>query len=525
MAPEERGRFRSNIAVISALAIFCVAGFAITRNVTSKTIGIVDLASEHAAVTPKIKVERPRPRRSGDSVSRPSSLSSTSGKLVFSQGQGAFSILSVDGVGTSNTIGQLTYTFDNQPVFSPDGNKILFRSYRDGDIGSGVQDLYIMTSDGYDAIRLTNDGTFKPDSFSFSPDSSKIVYILNGNVWKVNADGSGNTLLADRPDYISEPVFSPDGSKIIFINGGTVWRMDADGSGALALSDFGGKERARYSPDGTKIIFSAGSDVYQINALDGSNEVMLFDHNTENYLLDKPEYSPDGTKILMECRHNGANICTANADGTGFAAIGGPILERQDPVWSPDSSTIAFIARNAATNIYGIYTSTTGGMPETVYLGSANNILRYLSWQFVCQAVPTPTPTPTPSLTPTPTPIPGLISEWNANDLTANDSTGQNNGQMVNAAFLDPGKRGLGFYFDGTGGYVEVLDSNSLDVQTGDFTLSTWFEPFGSAEHYVAARELVSAARISMSGLEPILSRLSTLATKAVVTELGLLLL
>ena len=78
--------------------------------------------------------------------------------------------------------------------------------------------------------------------------------------------------------------------------------------------------------------------------------------------------------------------------------------------WSPDSSTVAFIARNNATNTYGIYTATIGGEPQLVYLENPGTPMNYLAWQPECPGTPTPTPTPGG------TPIPGLISEWNANN-------------------------------------------------------------------------------------------------------------
>ncbi|MBK9767023.1 MAG: hypothetical protein IPP63_08355 [Chloracidobacterium sp.] len=70
---------------------------------------------------------------------------------------------------------------------------------------------------------------------------------------------------------------------------------------------------------------------------------------------------------------------------------------------------------------------------------------------------------------------------------------------------IDPGKRGLGFYFMTMAGHrwriYRDSDSISLDVQTGDYTLSTWFESNQAAEHYVAGKELVMAAdQISTSG-------------------------
>jgi subtilase family serine protease len=424
-----------------------------------------------------------RPRDHKRPSGQPTGVANVSGKIVFGRGGfGRFNILTADDIGGQNSITELTNQSEQEPVFSPDGNTILFKSFRDYDSGVFSEgDLYSMNANGYDQARLTANASPKTN-YSYSPDSSQIVFIVDGNVWKMNADGSSKTQLADLVDEIIRPAFSPDGAKIIFLYDGTIWRMDADGANQAELSSPGDKDSARYSPDGLRIIFSSAQDVYTMDA-DGTNETKLIDQDDVNYDLDDPVYSPDGTKILMECRGaSGINVCTANADGSGFTPIAGTNVERSNRAWSPDSGSVAFIDRNRSTNKYAVFTSTIAGTPQLVYLEDSSNILQYLAWQSVCSSA-TPTPTPTPNS------IPGLISEWNANDLTADDSTGVNNGQFLDgAALINPGKVGYGFYFAGDGGFIEIPDSDSLDVQTGDYTLSTWFNPIAATEHYVAGK-------------------------------------
>ncbi|MBP7375943.1 MAG: PD40 domain-containing protein [Pyrinomonadaceae bacterium] len=484
MARESKSRFRSNITVLCAVALFCIAGFAVSRAVSSTGVSGSMTA---AASTPISKRPDLRSKTSSKQPVSQVALTALPGQMVFgSGGFGRFDLLSASDIGTQNNVYNLTNINEHDPIFSPDGNKILFRSYRDGDSGSGVQELYTMKPDGYDQTRLTAGMGFA-GSYAYSPDSSSIAYISDSNLWKINADGSGVVLLADFANNVENPQFSPDGTKIIFIFDGKIWQMNADGSNQVDLGILEYAERARFAPDGSKIVFSSNSEIYTANS-DGTNVVKVIDDDVVQYHLDIPEYSPNGTKLLMECRgfgpNSGINICTSNADGTGFAPLLGNILERQSPVWSPDSSAVGFIARNSATNQYGIFTAVLGQQPELVYLENDGAILHYLAWQPDCNLT-SGTPTPTPGVTP----IPGLISEWNANDSTANDSQGLNNGQFVDgAALIQPGKRGLGFYFAGDGGYINIPDSNSLDVQTGDYTISTWFNPLGSAEHYIAGK-------------------------------------
>ena len=147
------------------------------------------------------------------------------GELVFGIGGFASNLFAVTNVGTTNDLTNLTYSIERNPVFSPDGNKILFTSYRDGEFGSGYQEIYSMNPNGSDQTRLTTSDC-NLANYTFSPDSSKIAFICNGNLSTMNADGSGAVLIADYQNQITEPQYSPDGTKIIFIYDGSIWRID-----------------------------------------------------------------------------------------------------------------------------------------------------------------------------------------------------------------------------------------------------------------------------------------------------------
>ncbi|HQX55000.1 MAG TPA: CARDB domain-containing protein [Pyrinomonadaceae bacterium] len=488
MARNSVSRFRSNLTIIFAVALFCILGIAASRSEMAS--GGAFAASARSGSSDTTKPLSPRPTINGQRGSQQLAPLADRSTIVFGSGSDTVALLSITNVGTQNDVTLLTYTHERDPVFSPDGNKVAFFSYRDGEGGSGIHQIYSMNPNGMDQTRLTNMAGYK-ESMIYSPDSSKIAFINDADLWSMNADGSGAATILDKDNTISDPQYSPDGNTIIFIYDNHLWRVDPDGLNASQIVSQNYIYHARFSPDGTKIIYSSSdSDIYTMNA-NGTGEQMIIDHVEVSYSLQDPKYSPDGTKILMQCSNGEANICTADSDGQNFAALGGSVLDRANPAWSPDSSEIAFIARDSADNTSGVYVATIGGQPARIYGEGPGSQLNYLVWQPECPGtVPTPTPTPTPSGTP----IPGLISEWNANGLNANDSQGLNNGQFVhNAALIDPGKRGLGFYFyddgsDTDGGYIEIPDSISLDVQTGDYTLSTWFESNQAAEHYVAGK-------------------------------------
>jgi Tol biopolymer transport system component len=91
------------------------------------------------------------------------------------------------------------------------------------------------------AKRLTftkgSDGVLGDDGMpDFSPDGRRIVFTSNrdqqGEIYVMNANGTGPKRLTRRPGDDWAPDYSPDGAKIAFTQlPGTIWTMNADGTG------------------------------------------------------------------------------------------------------------------------------------------------------------------------------------------------------------------------------------------------------------------------------------------------------
>lgn len=125
---------------------------------------------------------------------------------------------------------------DTHPSWSPDGRAIAFsRRPCNGAVTSAT--LNVMNRGGSD-VRSLGPGE-APD---WSPDGTKILVQARGDtepeygddLWAVNADGSGRTLLTDGASIDGRtPAWSPDGTKIVFVSSRTdfdeIWLMDADG--------------------------------------------------------------------------------------------------------------------------------------------------------------------------------------------------------------------------------------------------------------------------------------------------------
>ena len=171
---------------------------------------------------------------------------------------------------------------DIHPRLNRGCNRIVFASDRAGDF----YDIFTINVDGTSLVQLTSNEVddVKP---AWSPDGTRIAFQTyrdgNAEVYAMNADGSGQTNLSNSPDYDGEPFWSPDGSKIAFTSrrsgGYRIWVMAADGSNPVMLSLQNYSENPVWSPDGSQIAYDAdndgddGQEVWSMNA-DGSAQTM-----------------------------------------------------------------------------------------------------------------------------------------------------------------------------------------------------------------------------------------------------------
>src|SRR4051794_3526132 len=127
--------------------------------------------------------------------------------------------------------------------------RIAFSSLRDGN-----SEIYVMNQDGSAQTRLTFDPA-EDTQPSWSPDGRRIAFVRAGNIFVMNADGSGQFGLTNSvgPVANSEPDFSPDGKRIAFHSNRTgifhIFVMNADGTGVAQLtSNVGNDFQPAWSP-------------------------------------------------------------------------------------------------------------------------------------------------------------------------------------------------------------------------------------------------------------------------------------
>ena len=192
-----------------------------------------------------------------------------------------------------------------------------------------TMDIFTANPDGTDLRRLTTALGYDAEA-GFSPDGSRIVFSSTrsayadnlpdeekklreidlsyfGEIYIMNADGSGQTRLTRTPGYDGGPFFSPDGSRIVwrrFNKSGTVAEihtMKLDGSDVHKVTSFDSMSWAPYfHPSGDYIIFASNKlgftnfELYLVDALGQHEPIRVTKRAGFDGL---PVFSPDGTKL------------------------------------------------------------------------------------------------------------------------------------------------------------------------------------------------------------------------------------
>ena len=136
--------------------------------------------------------------------------------------------------------------------------------------------LFAMNSDGTEQEPLFPNFGGTQSNGVWSPDGQKVAFDGSngvgdaGGIYVGDADGTGTPVQVRSTGQM--PTWSPDGTRLAFILLGHIWTMSADGSGANAITTGAHMLYPRWSPDGTQIAYldtsSGGGQVFTVRLSD-----------------------------------------------------------------------------------------------------------------------------------------------------------------------------------------------------------------------------------------------------------------
>jgi ABC-type sugar transport system substrate-binding protein len=233
---------------------------------------------------------------------------------------------------------------DWDPSWSPDGSQIAFVTNRKNGSAQG-QFIYVLNADGLNLRQLTTEkGSDRPD---WSPDGRMIAYESDGDIFFINADGSGkSTNLTNSPEQDSQPNWSPDSHRLLWLSGKdgrwNIFVMDANGSHKQQLTNDGKVSDAQWTVDG-----------------------QIFTH--------------------WDNKNAGCFNCLMDANGTNVTSAGGKgDIQRYLPFWTWDGNQVECVSGDLNGGNDEIYL--VGEIFPDIFLNLTNNPARDLNpdWPAKC---------------------------------------------------------------------------------------------------------------------------------------------
>jgi len=258
----------------------------------------------------------------------------------------------------------------SSPRLAPDGRQILYQAR----IEEGGIELRLMDMESRATKTIFKTAPNYPPNFqlapAFSPDGRRIAFNdwVNGNseIFIISTDGSNLQNLTNDPLPDRNPAFSLNGSEIIFertfYGTGRLYRMDLDGTNQRRVTEKEGYEMTpSFSPDGSVLAFagdrvtadSQGLDIFLLDTGNPTNEKRLTALRFHNAA---PVFSPDGKRIAFVSNADGnAEIYLMNSDGTGLFRLTRSKAEESAPQFSADGKSLIFASnRNGKFALYSI---------------------------------------------------------------------------------------------------------------------------------------------------------------------------
>jgi len=164
-------------------------------------------------------------------------------RLVYTQGGGDADIWKFEAGAPAKNFISSTLP-ENNPQFSPDGQRIAFGSSR-----SGTYEIWVSNQDGSNLVQLTDRLGGHQGSPRWSPDGRWIAFDSQGeaghfDIYVIDAAGGQPRRLTSHPSDEHSPSWSRDGKWVYFTSNRSgkyeIWRIPAAGGESAQITDNGG---------------------------------------------------------------------------------------------------------------------------------------------------------------------------------------------------------------------------------------------------------------------------------------------
>ena len=257
-------------------------------------------------------------------------------------------------------------------------------------------DIFVIDSDGSGLRRLTRDTSIVL-SPTLSPDGNSLLYVSyrsgEASIYERNLRNGADRTIATGGLNIT-PVYSPDGRHIVY--GKTVgthtelFRMQRNPlccAERMTYTSAGDAMNASFAPDGRRIAFTASPLVQPhvyVMTLGGSNPQIIsrYVYGERGYAT-SPDWSPRGERIAYQgWLDNTFQVIAANPDGTDRRVLTSS-GRNEDPSWAPDGRHVVFASNRRGYNALWILDTVTGRIRSL----TVNNVDQLPDWS---DPIPTP---------------------------------------------------------------------------------------------------------------------------------------
>ena len=256
-----------------------------------------------------------------------------------------------------------------QPVWSPDGSKITFQAFWDGNFH-----IYSIGPNGGAPLQHTS-GSFDDREPCWSPDGTRLLFSSdrsgNYDIWQLEPESGKLTQLTTDPGNDYFPAFSPDGSQICYVSErssapGIYIMNSSSGDEKLFLTTTGKLGAPSWHPSQPRIIFNnfiegktvldmalvgggewetlsqAGEDVFPFKASWYSDTEYLYTSNGKIIRRELGETQASIVPFQAQVTLGRTRYQTKKYDFNTKSRL--PVKGIRGPVVSPDGNSVAFTA-------------------------------------------------------------------------------------------------------------------------------------------------------------------------------------